>query len=212
VLLVGDSLLYQSRFAFDERFDGLGIATGWIGGPGEGLLTDQSSWLEQIDHAVETLDPDAVVIEACCNYAQHDDSELYQLPDGSTVERDSELMYALWDRAARDAVERARAGGAEVYVVVAPPPVDGTFFDLIVGSRMARIATGWREIAASDPTVHLIEWAPLFADGGEMVTVLPGVGQVRHDDGLHIVGPGHDLVVERTVTALLEGAPADSAR
>jgi hypothetical protein len=114
-------------------------------------------------------------------------------------------MYDLWDRAALDAVERAGAGGAEVYVVVAPPPVEGTFFDLIVGPRMERFSSTWRSIAADDPAVHLIDWTPLFADDGEMVTVIPGVGRVRHDDGLHIIAAGHDLVVERTVAAVLDG-------
>jgi hypothetical protein len=205
VLMVGDSLLYQSRPAFDQHFDDLGVATSWIGGPGEGLLTDQSSWLDQIDHAIETLDPDAVVIEACCNYAQHDDTELYRLPDGSTVVRDSELMYELWEDAARDAVGRAGAGGAEVYVVIAPQPVDGTYFELMVGSRMERFATIWRSLAADTPSIHLVDWTDLFADGGEMVTVLPGVGRVRHDDGLHVIGVGHDLVAERTAAAVLAG-------
>lgn len=203
VLMVGDSLLHQSRTAFDERFELLDIEANWVGGPGEGLLTDQRSWLDQIDQEVASFEPDAVVIEACCNYAQHDDDELYQLPDGSTVARDTELMYELWHEAALEAVDRAAAGGADVYVVVAPRPVEGTFFHAIVGDRMERIATIWRQVADERPAAELVDWTPLFASEGRMVTVLPGVGRVRHEDGLHIVGPGEDLVVDRTVTALL---------
>lgn len=203
VLVVGDSLLHQARVAFDERFEQLDVDAEWIGGPGEGLLTDQREWLEQIDEVVGTFAPDAVVIEACCNYAQHDDEELFRLPDGTPVGRDTELMYELWHEAALEAVDRAGAGGAEVYVVVAPRPVEGTFFDAIVGDRMERIATIWRQVAEQRPEIHLVDWTPLFASEGRMVTVLPGVGRVRHEDGLHIVGPGEELVVDRTVTALL---------
>ena len=91
-------------------------------------------------------------------------------------------------------------------------PVEGTFFELIVGSRMEHFAATWQAIAADTPGVHLVDWTSLFADDdGEMVTVLPGVGQVRHDDGLHVVGAGHDLVAERTVAAVLEGHAARAA-
>jgi hypothetical protein len=210
VLLVGDSLLHQSRHDVDRRFESLGVETAWIGGPGEGLLTEQSVWLDQIDHAVETFDPDAVVIEACCNYAQADDDELYVDAAGVPVPRDSPAMYELWEEAGREAVARAGARGATVSVVLAPPPVEGTFFSLIVGQRMERFAAIWREIAADTPEVHLIDWTPAFSDGDTLVTVLPGLGRVRHDDGLHVVGYGHELVASLTAEGVL--AAYDEAR
>jgi hypothetical protein len=205
VLLVGDSLLHQSRHDVDGRFEALGAETAWIGGAGEGLLTDQSAWLDQIDHAIETFDPDAVVIEACCNYAQEDDDELFLDASGIAVPRDSPAMFELWEAAGREAVARAGAQGATVSVVIAPPPVEYTFFSLMVGERMERFASIWREIAADTPGVQLIDWTPAFSDGDTLVTVLPGLGQVRHDDGLHVVGYGHELVASLTAEGVLEG-------
>ena len=112
ILFVGDSMMIGASRQLTSRFTHAGAETRFVGYPGTGLLSGQGWWNREITHAVDTWHPDAVVIEACCNYRSGEPG--YQLPDGTTIEAGSAAMYDAWARQVKDAVRRAGAhGGAD---------------------------------------------------------------------------------------------------
>src|SRR4051794_39074432 len=68
VLVVGDSLIRDAAASLLTELGSHRVAVHLVINPGEGLLTDQARWNRQVTDAVDRLDPDVVVIEACCDY------------------------------------------------------------------------------------------------------------------------------------------------
>ena len=208
VLLVGDSVMGQGLEQFQARFEAEGIAVGYAGGPGTGPLFPQGDWIRQIDENVERLDPDVVIIEACCDYARAPQGDLYRLPDGTQVQPGSEEMYVAWEREIRAAIDHADDGGAEVFVVLAPPVQTNGFYGNLE-EQVTRLNDMYRSLG-----VPLINWGSVLAPGGEYTPALPGPGgesqTVRLEDGVHNTPYGYELLADASVAPILalEDQPA----
>ena len=202
VLFVGDSMMIGASRQLSARFAKAGVETRFVGYPGTGLLSGQGWWNREVGHAVETWHPDAVVLEACCNYRSGEPG--YVLPDGTTIAAGSPAMYEQWKVQANDAVGRAKAHGADVFWVVTPAVSDvlwpaykeriGRFNQIYEQTGATPI--DWREVLTPDDEFHLT----LPVDGRNV--------KVRKDDGLHLTEAGNDLVVAATWDAV---APAIGA-
>jgi hypothetical protein len=205
VLIVGNSLVWLEADALTAAFAAEGVGVRFAGGSGTGLLTAQMVWVDEIEAAVARDDPDAVLIEACCNYGATDEHPefAYTLFDGSIVEPDSELMYDLWADAAEQAARAAGAHGATVLWVVAPPvPPDHPLHD-----RIGRFNLIARNLAEEIPSLELVDWeVALTDDSGALMDPLQesdGTWVPMRIDGLHLSAAANALVIARTVDAVV---------
>ena len=192
ILFVGDSMMIGASRQLSSRFGKAGVETRFIGYPGTGLLSGQGWWNREIGHAVETWHPDAVVIEACCNYRSGEPG--YQLSDGTTIAAGSAAMYDQWRHQAKDAVRRAKAHGADVFWVVTP-----AVSDVLWPAYKERIGR-FNQISA-DTGATPVDWRKVLTPDGSFHLTLPVDGRnvkVRKDDGLHITEDGNALVVDET--------------
>ena len=201
-LLVGDSVTGQAYPSFERIFAEAGITTGYAGGPGTGPLKPQDSWFEQVQEWVQTFDPDVVVIEACCDYANAPE-QLYVDEDGSQVLPNTEAAFVAWDREMRRVVEAAGAGGARVFVTELPPVQTNGFYGPLE-SQVERLNAMYRSLP-----VALVDWNRPFANAdGSYTETLPGPDGtpvvVRLPDGVHMTPPGSDLLAEVTLERVLE--------
>jgi hypothetical protein len=207
VLLVGDSVMAQAYPFFEARFDDQGIVTGYAGGEGEGPLSPQGKWAQEIDQWVRDFDPDVVVIEACCDYVGTTD-QIYRMPDGRNVLPNTDLVYEAWDAEMRDLVRRAGAGGARVFVVVSPPVATNGYYGPME-DHVRRLNALYRELP-----VPLIDWATPSSPYGsppdgsyrESLPIGPDGASVRirADDGLHYTPEGDNMLAEVTLRAMLQ--------
>ena len=205
VLLVGDSVMGQAYPFFRDRFSERGITTGYAGGPGTGPLYPQgeNDWLTQIDRWVADFDPDVVVIEACCDYA-NPPPELYRLLDGTEVLPNSDLAYRTWEQVAREMIRRASAGGARVFWVLSPPVQTNGYYGPME-EHVARLHAIYRTFP-----VPKIDWGTVSSPpGGGYANDLP-IGpngemvRVRAEDGLHYTPAGDGLLADATLRAMLQ--------
>jgi hypothetical protein len=201
-LLVGDSVTGQAYASFERIFADAGITTGYAGGPGTGPLKPQDSWFEQVQEWVRTFDPDVVVIEACCDYANPPD-QLYIDAAGNPVLPNTDAAFAAWDLEMRRVIEAAGAGGARVFVAELPPVSTNGFYGPLE-TQVERLNVMYRELPA-----HLVDWNRPFANpDGSYTESLPGPDGnpvvVRLADGVHMTPPGSDLLAEITLERVLE--------
>jgi hypothetical protein len=214
VLLVGDSLLYEIVPTLTENLGAHGVDVHVAGAPGTGLLSGQMDWVRQITQAVETHDPDVVVIEACCNYGatpEHPEYD-YRLFDGTVVAPDSFAMYELWAQAADQAVAAASARGAQVLWVITPPVQD----DHELHDRIERLNRVARHLVVEHPDLAYIDWElPLTGPDGGLIDPIPlgdGRWEPLRADFIHL-GPAADAIVagvtvDAVVAALDDGRVA----
>jgi hypothetical protein len=205
VLVVGNSLVWLEADALTAAFAVEGVEARFAGGSGTGLLTAQMVWVDEIEAAVTRDDPDAVVVEACCNYGATDEHPefAYTLIDGSVVETDSELMYELWADAAEQAVRAAGSRGATVLWVIAPPvPPTHPLHD-----RIGRFNLIVRNLAEEIPSLVLVDWEVALTDAtGALIDPIHGSDGTwvpMRIDGLHLSPPANTIVIARTVEAVL---------
>jgi len=197
VLFVGDSLLHQARPLLDSRLSELGMVTWWVGGAGEGPLSDQLAWIDEVRRAVAEFHPDHLVLEACCNYPGGGGGWL-RLLDRTYVVPDAPQMDELWLQATGTIVDLVDV--PTDLVLVPPPRPDGMWTEL--QPRIERLRAGYARLAGADTRVQLVDWAPVVL----AVEARTGAS-IRHVDGLHLSPAGNDLVVASTLDALLAPRP-----
>ena len=151
---------------------------------------------------VTTFDPDVVVIEACCDYANPPD-QLYVDEQGNEVLPNTDEAFAAWDKEMRRVIEAASAGGAKVFVVRLPPVQTNGFYGPLE-AQVDRL----NEMYEALP-VDLVDWATPFSDpDGRYTETVTGVdGQsidARLDDGVHMTPPGSDLLAQVTLDRVLQ--------
>ncbi len=196
VILVGDSLMYQSNAELEAQFGDRGWDTTFVGGAGTGPLDDHGRWARDLTKQLDEHHPKVVVIEACCNYRGP-----YTAADGTPVPPDSPAMYQAWATATQDLVDRARASGATVFWVLTPPAqtTDPAYADY--PERIRRFNDQYRSLNG----VTYIDWARSVAPFGFSPT-LPGPDgkpiEVRVADGLHLTEDGAALVAKQTWNAV----------
>jgi hypothetical protein len=210
VLLLGDSLVWTQRDALAAQFAAVGVETRFAGGSGTGPLTAQSGWIRELASALDDFHPDAVVVEACCNYGaspEHPEYDYY-LDDGTPVPADTELMYDLWAAADEEIVQRAEATGATVWWVVTPP-VDP---QSAIAGRLDRFNRIARQLADDHPALRYLDWASaVTTPNGRLydpVTRSDGTTTPLRVDGLHFTDAGRALLTDATVRAVTGMAPA----
>jgi hypothetical protein len=208
-LIVGDSLVWTQVDELRDAFADAGVDAQFVGGPGTGLLTAQMAWVEAIELAVDTLDPDIVLIEACCNYgATAERPELsYYTQDGDEVPTDSEAMYELWSDAAARAVEAASAGGADVWWVLTPPlATDSPLAERV--ERFNRIALN---LAGDWPGLRYLDWGRVVttSSGALLESVPSGNGGTEplRVDAVHFGPAANAKLTDFTVATVLAGRP-----
>lgn len=196
VLMVGDSLTFGAVPALDAELSGHGVEVRYVGFSGTGLLSGQGWWNREITAQVEEWQPDVVVIEACCNYANGEPE--YVDDAGRAVVADSEEMYEEWAAMAVDAVDRAGDQGAAVLWVTTPCVIDSGY-----GYTATRV-TMFNWISA-DLGVEQVDWEGALCPDGEFATSLDVDGaevEVRAGDGLHLTDAGDAIVAKVTWTAI----------
>lgn len=205
-LIVGDSLSFNAQSDIDAMWARHNARATWVGGPGQSPLNRTSTWRADITNAINSSNPQIVVYEACCNYANGSEDELYIDPNtGQPVPRDSARMFQLWEQVVRGDLNAAHARGAKVWLVESPPPVPGSLYALIgFDVRVTKINAIYSKIAGDTPWVKLIRWDTAFTDPntGKTATSLPCCGVVRAADGLHWDGAGFNrasTTIEGTV-------------
>ena len=185
VVVLGDSLVVGAEPGLRSRFAEHGVELTVVGGTGEGFLSPDAHWLDELDDAVSRTDPQVVVIEACCNIPSP-----IAVAGGRAVDADSREAYAEWEAAARRAVSMASARGATVMWVVTPQVVAASSSRTLAG-RITALNQIYARLG-----VELIDWdAALRAEDA------PGL---RAGDGLHLTGAGSEVVAEATVEAVME--------
>jgi hypothetical protein len=184
VVVLGDSLVVGAEPAMRRLFDEHDVELTVVGGVGEGFLSPDADWLEELEDAVERTDPQVVVIEACCNIPSPK-----VLVDGKAVDADGRDAYAAWATAAREAVSIATASGARVMWVLTPQVAIPSANDDLAGriTALNRIYAGLG--------VELVDWDAALRDEDRR--------QVKAGDGLHLTGAGSEVVAEVTVDAVL---------
>jgi hypothetical protein len=187
VVIVGDSLVVGAQDEMIELFAANGVEHRFIAVSGTGLLTDQGVRLTELEAALEELNPDVVIIESCCNY-----DGTYSLADGTVVPSDSELLWDAWANQARLMVSAAQAHGAEVFFVITPRAIDGTWFSDL-DDRIQRFNEIYRSLG-----VTLIDWD----DALYPRAVAEGQASVRATDGLHLSAAGNEVVAATTWEAV----------
>jgi hypothetical protein len=184
VVILGDSLVVGAEPALRSSFEDRDVELTVVGGTGEGFLSPDAHWLDELADAVSRTDPQVVVIEACCNIPSS-----IALPGGRAVLADSDEAYDEWEAAARRAVSTASARGATVMWVVTPQVVPSSPSRMLAG-RITALNGIYARLG-----VDLIDWdAALRGEDAR---------RVRAGDGLHLTGAGSEVVAEATVEAVM---------
>jgi hypothetical protein len=187
VVIMGDSLVVGAEEELSATFEANGIEVTYIAVKGTGILTDDGVRLTQLQAALEELHPNAVIIESCCNY-----DGTYTQADGTVVPTDSELLWDVWAAQAQLMVSVAQAHDADVYVVVTPLVLPGTWFGGLA-DRIEHFNEIYRSLG-----VPLIDWDAAL-DPADTTTRLAAL---RTTDGLHLTDAGDDLVAAATWSAV----------
>ncbi len=202
MLLVGDSLVYFAMPELAATFARHGVETRYVGYAGTGLLSGQGWWARDVADQVAAWHPDVVVIEACCNYMQHEPG--FVLPDGSVAPPDTDAMFLAWTGQAVELVDRARAGGAEVFWAQTPDAAPGW------PDRFRNRITHFNLISAL-LGVPRLDWKPVLEPGGAFTFAVPGPSgpvAVRKPDGLHLTDQGDQLIADATWAQIEPALPA----
>ena len=203
VLILGDSIVHQAYPVIADRFAQQGIDTKVIGGPGQSLMHNQGRWLSELQAAIDSYDPDAIVLESCCGYG---DNQPY-LVDGKPVALDTDELWAAWTKLAGDAADIAMKDGRTVAWVLAPPASTNGYYGPIE-TRIGRANQIALALTETHPGLELIDWRVIAGPDGSYAESLPdGSGklvEVRAKDGLHFAPAGMAILADLTVADVLK--------
>jgi hypothetical protein len=203
VLILGDSIVHQAYPVIAERFEEQGIDTKVIGGPGKSLMHDQGKWLSDLEAAIESYDPDAIVLESCCGYG---DNEPF-LVDGKPVGLDTEEQWAAWTELAGKAADIAMRDGRTAAWVLAPPASTNGYYGPIE-KRIGRANEIALDLTETHPGLELIDWRVIAGPDGAYAESLPDANgelvEVRAKDGLHFAPAGMAILADLTVADVLK--------
>jgi peptidoglycan/LPS O-acetylase OafA/YrhL len=206
VLFLGDSLLHQSFPTIRDRLAAAGIEANAIGGPGEHLMSDDGAWIGELERALAELQPDLVVLEACCGWGSPWMVERYRSPDGQVIMPDTPESWAEWERLAAVATDLARGDGRPVAWVLAPPADTNGYYGPIE-DRIGLVNALYQRLVSCRPGAGLIDWRVMSGPEGEFAWDLRDAEgryvRIRSDDGLHFTPPGQAAVADLTRDAVL---------
>jgi peptidoglycan/LPS O-acetylase OafA/YrhL len=192
VLFIGDSLVGQAFPTFRSRLAGWGVESEFIGHGGQSLMTAHGAWLTAIATAVRTFDPDVVVLESCCGNFKFD-------PPWPGAPDDTPAFWATWRQLAGRATTEARARGAAVLWVLAPPAHTNGWYGPI--DRRIPIVNQIYVSLARCTGAGLIDWGVLSGPGRSYAASLAGV-QIRSTDGFHFTPAGWSAQADLTLAAI----------
>ena len=216
VLIVGDSLVHQGWEQTYAAFARTGVDAWFAGGDGTGPLYPQNQWRDQVAGAVTAADPDVVVIEACCNYADAGlvPGALYRTADGTEVVPGTDAVHDAWAAEIEALIDAASARGARVLLALNPTMTDTGIYGP-VEAFSARLNDLYRRLAADGTVDGLVDW--WTATGGDNgwtqnLTGDNGAVEARVIDGVHFTPAGSEILADVTVAAVtdLAAAPAPS--
>lgn len=121
VLLIGDSLTYQSSSALKADLGARGFSTHVQAVSGSGLLDSQLSWTERARQLIAADNPDEVVVEFIGNYGLKGAQP--GIADGTPQ------YYDRWRTAAQQLEDILTSRNAQVYWVIGPP-LGETFYQI----------------------------------------------------------------------------------
>jgi peptidoglycan/LPS O-acetylase OafA/YrhL len=212
VVLIGDSILHDTVPAFRNLADSLGISVTTLGGPGQTLFDNRDAWMDQMLSAVESVDPDVVVLDSSTG-----SRSVYTTRDGRLIQPDDPDYWVEWELESRELTRIAGSSGARVYLVI-PPPVDGVsskwYGDLV--TRMQRVTENTKRLLTEDPQLGLIDWRVVGTPDGGYTAFFPtdsdSAVEIRAKDGTHFTPAGSNLLAETTMAQLLHAWKTLSGR
>lgn len=197
VLLLGDSLVWQSQTSFTTELNGRGAEVRLIGGPKQCLDWNNSAWAGELRQAVATYRPDIVVLESAI-FNELDRKYFDGLPD-------TDADVARWTVLAEQLTDIAQAGGAQVHWVLAPIPGPGAAYYGPVATRVPQANAIYRQISAARG-LSVIDWGQVFSPDGQYHETVPdeqGNPVVVHvADQMHFNEAGQALMARFTARAL----------
>lgn len=203
IVVIGDSILHDSVPALRDRAADLGIDFIALGGPRQTLFQYRDAWFAAVGDAVDTLDPDVVVLESATG-----SPDPYTTRDGTVIPPDDPRFWTEWEVESRRLTELAGSRGALVLWVL-PPPVDGVYSRWYgdVDVRMQRVTEIAERIAATEPRIGLIDWRVMGDADGRYTPVFVdsagGVTEIRARDGTHFTPAGRELLAQTTLAQVL---------
>lgn len=216
VLVVGDSLVHQGWQQTSAAFDAEGVTAVFAGGDGTGPLYPQNQWRDQVAAAVAEADPDVVVIEACCNYADAGlvPGALYRAADGTEVIPGTDAVHGAWAVEIEALADAASARGATVLLTLNPTMTDSGIYGP-VEAFSARLNDLYRRLAADGTVDGLVDWwTPTGGDSGwtQDLTGSNGAVEARIIDGVHFTPAGSEILAAVTVAAVTDLSASDDDR
>ena len=164
VVVVGDSLLYESKQTMREGLPGVRLEIHAFPG---GALCD---FLPVLRTDLERSEPSLVVIETVGNSAAPCLAGAGVLGSKTFADR--------YTRDLRELVNAARASRAEV-LIVDPPPIGGLAADS--NAELARLGARWRREFFGVPGVHFTDGPPrAVSDQGQFAATLPCLAEEGH--------------------------------
>lgn len=208
VLIVGDSLVHQGWEQTHAAFARVGVEAWFAGGDGTGPLYPQNQWRDQVAAAVADADPDVVVIEACCNYADAGlvPGALYRNADGTEVVPGTDAVHDAWAVEIEALIDAASARGATVLLTLNPTMTDTGIYGP-VEAFSARLNDLYRRLAADGTADGLVDWwTPTGGGNGWSQSLTGGNGTVeaRVIDGVHFTPAGSEILAAVTVAAVTD--------
>lgn len=203
VLFMGDSLVQQAFPTFADRLHRQGIDARVIGGNGQSLMTHQNAWLVQLAGAVNSYDPDVVVLESCCGQFRFDPP--LTGTDGQVIAPNTPEFQAAWRALALHASQIASTRGALVLWILGPPTHTNGWYGAIDG-QVAGINAVYEALTPCPARTGTIDWSVVGGPGGTYAASVPDATgaavQVRQTDGFHFTSAGIDALSEVTLPAI----------
>lgn len=185
VLLIGDSLTYESSPALEADLWTRGCLAEFQAMPGSGLLDTQVNWIEWARQLVAADNPDKVVVEFIGNYG------LLGAQPG--IADGTPQFYERWREVAQFLEDVLASRGAQVYWVIGPPlatpfnEIKVTTLDGIYESLHAP-----NDASGRPPIINVVN-AFSAPNGGYSEYLLGPDGtsvQMRLPDGIHFTSAG----------------------
>ncbi|MCX7620155.1 MAG: SGNH/GDSL hydrolase family protein [Acidimicrobiales bacterium] len=195
VLLVGDSVMWGAATDIAEEFSAFGVEVRYVGLAATGPLWNNKRWASWTAEAVTQFKPDLVILEACCVYpgiatAQYGGGQLFVNSAGTTVEPDSDLMFAEWKKAMQELIAIARFGGASVWVVNMLRGLEpARYYGALFPERINRLRELYKTLGAP-----IVDW-----DAAVYSQTSPDA--YRAPDGVHPNTAGYDFLAKYTFNA-----------
>ena len=203
VLFMGDSLVQQAFPTFADRLRRQGVDAHVIGGNGQSLMTHQGAWLVQLAGAVNSYDPDVVVLESCCGQFRFDPP--LTGAGGQVIAPDSPEFRAAWRTLALRASQIASSRGALVLWILGPPTHTNGWYGAIDG-QVAGINAVYEGLTPCPARTGTIDWSLVGGPGGAYAASVPDTTgetvQIRQADGFHFTPAGIDALSDLTLPAI----------